>query len=40
MQQLKALPIDLLVEYLKIAHYLFVKKRLPYIAQLIDGLGR
>lgn len=37
-RQLKALPIELLVEYLKHSHYLFVKKRLPYIGQLIDGL--
>jgi len=37
-KQLKALPIELLVEYLKHSHYLFVKKRLPYIGQLIDGL--
>ena len=38
LKQLKSLPIDLLVEYLKHSHYLFVKKRLPYIGQLIDGL--
>ncbi len=37
--QLKAYPAELLVEYLKHSHYLFVKKRLPYIGQLIDGLG-
>lgn len=38
-RQLKSLPIELLVEYLKHSHFLFVKKRLPYIGQLIDGLG-
>lgn len=37
--QLRALPVDLVMEYLKHAHYLFVKKRLPYIGQLIDGLS-
>lgn len=36
--QLRNLPVELLIEYLKHAHYLFVKKRLPYIGQLIDGL--
>ena len=34
--QLKAYPAELLVEYLKHSHYLFVKKRLPYMGQLID----
>jgi regulator of cell morphogenesis and NO signaling len=29
----------LLIEYLKHSHFLFVKKRLPYIGQLIDGLS-
>ncbi|MFT6053858.1 MAG: regulator of cell morphogenesis and NO signaling [Roseivirga sp.] len=37
--RLMAYPIDLVVEYLKHSHAVFVKKRLPYIAQLIDGLG-
>ena len=37
--QLMAYPVDLVIEYLKHTHYLFVKKRLPYIAQLIDGLA-
>ena len=36
--QLMAYPVDLVIEYLKHTHYLFVKKRLPYIGQLIDGL--
>lgn len=38
--QLMAYPIDLVLEYLKHSHSIFVKKRLPYIAQLIDGLGK
>lgn len=37
--ELIAYPVDLVIEYLKHTHYLFVKKRLPYIGQLIDGLG-
>jgi regulator of cell morphogenesis and NO signaling len=37
--RLMAYPIDLVVEYLKHSHAVFIKKRLPYIAQLIDGLG-
>lgn len=37
-KQLKAYPAELVIEYLKHAHYLFVKKRLPYIGQLIDGI--
>lgn len=36
--QLRAYPIDLVIEYLTHTHHLFVKQRLPYIAQLIDGL--
>lgn len=36
--QLITYPIDLVLEYLTHTHHLFVKKRLPYIAQLIDGL--
>ncbi len=36
--RLMAYPVDLVIEYLKHTHYLFVKKRLPYIGQLIDGL--
>jgi regulator of cell morphogenesis and NO signaling len=36
--QLVTYPIDLVLEYLTHTHHLFVKKRLPYIAQLIDGL--
>ena len=36
--QLAAYPIDLILEYLTHSHHLFVKQRLPYIAQLIDAL--
>jgi len=32
-------PVDLVIEYLKHTHYIFVKKKLPYIGQLIDGLA-
>lgn len=38
-KQLQSLPVALMVEYLKHAHYIFVKKRMPYVAQLIDSLG-
>lgn len=31
-------PIDLVIEYLKHAHYLFIKRRLPYIASLVSDL--
>lgn len=37
-QILQQYPIDLIVEYLKHAHYIFIKQRLPYLAKLIDGL--
>lgn len=30
-------PIDLIMEYLKHAHFLFIKRKLPYIAGLIDN---
>src|SRR6187551_1370636 len=30
-------PIDLIIEYLKHAHFLFVKHKLPYIARLVDS---
>lgn len=30
-------PIDLIIQYLKHAHYLFVKQKLPYIGQLLKG---
>ena len=32
------LPLDLVIEYLKHMHYVFVKQRLPYIANLIDHI--
>lgn len=32
------LPVDLVVEYLKHAHYIFIKKRMPYISRLIENL--
>lgn len=31
-------PIDLIIEYLKHAHYVFIKEKLPYIARLIENL--
>ena len=31
-------PIDLVIEYLKHAHYIFIKQRLPYIASLLSDL--
>jgi regulator of cell morphogenesis and NO signaling len=37
--QLITYPVDLVIEYLKHTHYIFVKKKLPYIGQLIDGLA-
>jgi regulator of cell morphogenesis and NO signaling len=30
-------PLDLIIEYLKHSHFLFVKHKLPYIARLIDS---
>jgi len=30
-------PIDLIIEYLKHAHYLFVKHKLPYIGRLVES---
>lgn len=30
-------PVDLIVEYLKHAHYIFIKEKLPYIANLIES---
>ena len=34
----EALPLELLVEYLKHNHYIFIKKRLPYIYELVKKL--
>ncbi len=33
-----SIPIELVVEYLKHSHHIFVKKRLPYIVRLVDNL--
>src|SRR5215216_7914362 len=30
-------PIDLIIEYLKHSHFLFIKNKLPYIAKLIEA---
>jgi regulator of cell morphogenesis and NO signaling len=30
-------PIDLIIEYLKHSHYLFVKQKLPYIGRLVES---
>ncbi|MDN5201852.1 hemerythrin domain-containing protein [Fulvivirgaceae bacterium BMA10] len=37
--QLSPLPIDLIIEYLKHAHYTFIKQRLPYIARLVENIN-
>ncbi len=37
--ELQNFPMELLVEYLKHSHYLFVKEKLPYIAKLIDNVS-
>ncbi|HEY4654577.1 MAG TPA: iron-sulfur cluster repair di-iron protein [Cyclobacteriaceae bacterium] len=34
---LLAYPIDLIIEYLKHAHFLFIKHKLPYIARLVES---
>ncbi|MEQ9167788.1 MAG: hemerythrin domain-containing protein [Fulvivirga sp.] len=31
-------PIDLVIEYLKHAHYIFIKQKLPYLSRLIECL--
>lgn len=33
-------PIDLVIQYLKHSHYVFVNKKLPYMASLIEDLDR
>ncbi|CAN5319997.1 iron-sulfur cluster repair di-iron protein [soil metagenome] len=33
-----AFPVDLVIEYLKHSHYIFIKQKLPYIARLIENL--
>src|SRR5690606_16669991 len=30
-------PIDLIIEYLKHAHYIFIKHKLPYIGRLVES---
>ena len=36
---LELFPVDLIIEYLKHTHFLFVKEQLPFIAILIDNLS-
>jgi len=36
---LQEYPIDLIVEYLKHTHYLFIKQKLPYLAKLISNMA-
>lgn len=36
---LNSLPVEVIIEYLKHSHFLFVKHKLPYIARLIRSLG-
>lgn len=36
--ELLGYPIDLIIEYLKHTHYIFIKQKLPYIARLIENL--
>lgn len=35
--QLSHYPVDLIIEYLKHAHFVFIKHKLPYIARLIES---
>lgn len=35
---LSNLPVDIIIEYLRHSHYLFVKHKLPYMARLIQSL--
>lgn len=37
--QLNSYPVDLVIEYLKHAHHIFVKKSLPYMGKLIRNLN-
>ncbi|MEM9856493.1 MAG: hemerythrin domain-containing protein [Bacteroidota bacterium] len=34
---LEAYPIDLIIEYLKHSHFIFIKRKLPYIGKLIES---
>jgi regulator of cell morphogenesis and NO signaling len=36
---LVAYPVDLIIEYLKHSHFLFVKHKLPYIANLVESFS-
>lgn len=36
--KVSSFPVDLLIEFLKHSHYNFAKKKLPYLANLIDSL--
>ncbi|MEM7109399.1 MAG: hemerythrin domain-containing protein [Bacteroidota bacterium] len=35
--ELETFPVDLIMEYLRHAHFVFIKRKLPYIAKLIDS---
>lgn len=35
--ELEAFPVDLIIEYLKHSHFIFIKRKLPYIANLIES---
>ena len=35
--ELAAFPVDLIIEYLKHSHFIFIKRKLPYIAKLIES---
>lgn len=37
--KLLGLPLDLVIEYLKHAHFLFIKKDLPFLVKMINQLG-
>ncbi len=39
-QELKSYPIELLTEYLKHAHHVFIKDKLPYIVHLVKNWNR
>ncbi|MTI26170.1 hemerythrin domain-containing protein [Fulvivirga kasyanovii] len=34
---LREYPVELIIEYLKHTHYIFIKQKLPYIARIIDN---
>lgn len=37
--ELNRYPLEIVIEYLKHAHHLFIKEKLPYLAKLIGGYG-